>query len=479
MMLEFPESFTSALASFTLGTGTSIYTRRLIDAILATREEVILVTCFWAPSATLSALSQAFAQLAKHRKQQHLQPTLRVRICLSSRSLLQKLFHTSSPDGYVYPPESWESKLGLPAPEVWADGNMELTVKSLFFLPFSVMHPKYLIIDRLQAFVPSCNVSWESWLEGCLEIHSAHGSGVTAPGRGPNPIDGLLEFYRDTWDRSVLDVSSSKMRERCVAALKAEATEEATEQAREEAEEEAQEQAGEGEAVVLVWLPSSHHRNPNFRPFPWQSAPQAPPTPLNVATQLLFDSAKQDIYIQTPNLTSPPVLDAIIDALGRGVNVTIVTSRNMMLLEQLLTAGTTTAWCIQRLMKRYKQLSENQANKLVATVEPDLEAQGSDTNVPGALKISYFCPGDTSGPYLDSRLRADIKYVHEAPVQSHVKLSIFDGEYTVLGSGNMDRASWYTSQELGVLVHSEPFAGMVRGVADEVLGDGRLSPVFG
>jgi phosphatidylserine/phosphatidylglycerophosphate/cardiolipin synthase-like enzyme len=28
-----------------------------------------------------------------------------------------------------------------------------------------------------------------------------------------------------------------------------------------------------------------------------------------------------------------------------------------------------------------------------------------------------------------------------------------DGEYLMLGSGNMDRASWWTSQEIGVLFY--------------------------
>lgn len=57
---------------------------------------------------------------------------MRVRICLSSLSLLQKLFHTSSPEGKTYPPEIWHSKLGLPGQHDLT--GLDLEVKSIFFL---------------------------------------------------------------------------------------------------------------------------------------------------------------------------------------------------------------------------------------------------------------------------------------------------------------------------------------------------------
>ena len=65
----------------------------------------------------------------------------------------------------------------------------------------------------------------------------------------------------------------------------------------------------------------------------------------------------------------------------------------------------------------------------------------------------------------------------EEPAQSHLKLTIVDGEYTVLGSGNMDRASWYTSQELGVLFEDKEFASLVRASTREALRS-RLHVVF-
>jgi phosphatidylserine/phosphatidylglycerophosphate/cardiolipin synthase-like enzyme len=65
----------------------------------------------------------------------------------------------------------------------------------------------------------------------------------------------------------------------------------------------------------------------------------------------------------------------------------------------------------------------------------------------------------------------------EEPVHSHLKLTVVDGEYMVLGSGNMDRASWYTSQELGILFQSIDFAAAMMNAVSQAL-DGRLNAVF-
>jgi phosphatidylserine/phosphatidylglycerophosphate/cardiolipin synthase-like enzyme len=46
---------------------------------------------------------------------------------------------------------------------------------------------------------------------------------------------------------------------------------------------------------------------------------------------------------------------------------------------------------------------------------------------------------------------------------------VVDGEIIVLGSGNMDRASWFTSQELGVALLGRVVAERIRGAVDEGL----------
>ncbi|KAK3325109.1 hypothetical protein B0H66DRAFT_110385 [Apodospora peruviana] len=446
--------------SFQLGTGASIFTHSLIPAITSASSEVIFVTCFWAPSKTLSALHDALVKLAAYRRNltdhdnAHVPPPLRVRICLSSRSLFQKLLHPQSRNGYIYPSSSWQKALGLPDPELLEAAGIQLQVKSRFFLPFSVMHPKFVIIDRQHAFVPSCNVSWESWLEGCVEVTG-------------DAVQALLSFYSQTWERN-LDYKKP---------LTGQATGDQVFDSR---------QAGlsvipsstyhyaavpPAEALLpTLVLPSSFHRNPQFRPFPWQKAPKPPATPLNTALLELFDQAQQSIYVQTPNLTCEPVIVALLEALQRGVDVNIVTSRNMMLLEQLITAGTTTSWCIRSLVRRFNKLAEKLAENAhdVETGRPQL----------GQLRVSYFRPrriATAAGHEEQSRMASDPE--EEEPVHSHLKLTVVDEQYTVLGSGNMDRASWYTSQELGILFDDGRFAKAVKSTVDKVL-DARLDLIF-
>lgn len=85
------------------------------------------------------------------------------------------------------------------------------------------------------------------------------------------------------------------------------------------------------EDVACKFLPSPHHRNPDFR-LPWQSCAPPPPTPLNSELLKMFGAAEKEIRIQTPNLTCAAVLDALEDALVRGVTLKVLTSEKLMIL---------------------------------------------------------------------------------------------------------------------------------------------------
>lgn len=167
----------------------------------------------------------------------------------------------------------------------------------------------------------------------------------------------------------------------------------------------------------------------------------------------LFATAREGISIQTPNLTSPPVLEGLINAVRRGVNVHIVTSARLMILEQLVTAGTTTDRCVRRFIKTYQTL---------AKPKPSGHDVEQGLLPPGRLQIAYYQPRPG---------------VADEPVQSHAKLTIVDREVVVFGSGNMDRASWYTSQELGVAVYSKSLVAAVMGKLEQERS-GRTHAVF-
>jgi phosphatidylserine/phosphatidylglycerophosphate/cardiolipin synthase-like enzyme len=119
-----------------------------------------------------------------------------------------------------------------------------------------------------------------------------------------------------------------------------------------------------------------------------------------------------------------------------------------MILEQLVTAGTITEFEIWKLRRHYSRILQ----KYQASAEEEVElAIGS----PGKLRIGYF--------------KQERHWQPGKPVKSHLKCVIVDEKITVLGSGNMDRASWYTSQELGVAFLSAEVARDVRECINEGL----------
>ena len=383
-----------SVTDFTVGTAVDIYTSTIIPALESAQREILFVTCFWARSPSLEKLCSTLVKLSDSSCTQPTgTPKLRVRLCFSSLSLAQKLFHPSSPNGYIYPPSKWRS-LGLPSPEDLK--GLDLRVKSLFILPFSIMHPKFVIIDRQQILLPSCNLSWESWFECCLPL------------TGPI-VNSFVRFWQDTWGRDDwADLYNAPHPYQISSTVTTHSA---------------------------VFLPSPHHRNPRFRLLPLRSFAPPPPTPLNSLLLHLFSRAKTSIVLLTPNLTSPPVISTILEALSRGVNVTIITNRRMMILEQLITSGTITEVCVWKLRRRYSKMC---LQRLSPAHLEDVEIGVGAPSI-GTLRIGYYRP--------------TIMYQ-----RSHIKCSTIDDCIVVLGSGNMDRASWYTSQELGVAIEGEETA---------------------
>jgi phosphatidylserine/phosphatidylglycerophosphate/cardiolipin synthase-like enzyme len=416
-----PESLItqSNIQSLTLSTGEDIL-HHLRPAIESAQREIIFVTCFWAHSESLETLKSALETLSTLRAGRQ---KVRVRIGFSSLSLSQKLFQTSSLDGKTYASKEWPIKLGLPPADELP--GLDIQVKSIFVRPFSIMHPKFVIIDRKEVWLPSCNVSWESWFEGCVRFS------------GP-VVQNFVAFWQRFWGRNESTLGMEPH---------SSITDEYTTSGDHQIPKSGPAHVFRTLAITStpsVFLPSPHHINPRFMPFSW-TIPTPPPTPLNVFLLTLFDLATHKIYIQTPNITSAPVLKALLSALQRGVHVNIVTSERLMILEQLFTAGTTTAQCVKKMAKKHKRMKERSRNN---DEEAGLRRAGN-------LVIEYFQPKRpiTSGE----------------PLKSHLKLTIVDEEWVVLGSGNMDRASWYTSQELDVAFRDQRFAQTVKDSLDLVL----------
>lgn len=438
-------SYSTSLA-FTSGTGLSVYRNVLLPAILTAEHEVILTTCFWASSTTLDETISTLKQLSSKTLATNGTERIKVYICFSSRSALQKLFHTSSPDGYIYPSNTWPKKLGLPSPSEFP--GLDVVVKSLFFRPFSVLHSKYLIIDREKVFLPSCNVSWQDWYE-C-------GIGFEGP-----VVRHVFDFWRDVWKPPGQADWRPRKREEPGSLLDAIDAHHVPAPRRRDLQ------------TTLLPHPHNSSLGQALWLLPKQAKPAPPPTPLNLTLLHLITNAKAEVIILTPNFTSQQPFAAVCFALLNGVDVRLITNRRMMVLEQLVTAGMLTEQAVNRLVKEYTRgfsgrKIQRQLAELKASVSlPDVhEAENKPL---GSLRISYFCRPllATSARAGAGAAEAGLGIACQAD-KSHIKLTLVDRKAIVLGSGNMDRASWRTSQELGVLVEDQDETGRATGALERM-----------
>lgn len=423
---------TSDIQTFITGTGSSIYAS-LMPLLESAEHELILVTCFWASSTTRDTLNNALRKLSDKAIRRGTNK-IRVRLCFSSSSIFQKLFHKQSVTGQSYPATEWVKRFGLPDPSEL--GGLNMKIKSIFMLPFSVMHPKFIIVDRKTVVLPSCNISWEEWFEGAIIMS------------GPITQQ-FLRFYLSFWERRADVPAGSTDPDKAIVVLD-------TEGAITSASQIATTISND---TPTFFLPSPHRRNPNFQPL---GTVAAPITPLNTFLLTSFAKAERSIRIQTPNLTAPPVLSALLKALSRGIDVAILTSARLMILEQLVTAGTTTSRCVKNLVKEYNALGSQ-----MVSGAPDEEAAMTPAKL-GKLHISYFEP--RHGYKKRGKEQGE-------PQQSHLKMTIVDSEVLVLGSGNFDRASWFTSQELGVAFFGADVVRIVGGAVNKAM-EGRSRVVF-
>ncbi|KAK5065018.1 hypothetical protein LTR84_000853 [Exophiala bonariae] len=368
--------------SLVVGTGFSVYKNSIIPAIKAAQKEVILVTCFWAKSETLTLINDALRHLSE-----------------KASASFSKISY-----GQNYPPATW-SKLGLPQQDELP--GLNITIKRKFFWPLGIIHSKYVIVDREIAVFPSCNVSWERWFEVAVSVC------------GP-AVEDLLSFHMDFWDRGrPFPSMQSSPQQLNIGAL-----------------------VHQGPAVAVfshlhvdtTLLPSPHtpsylpnHLHPrsmlgNLPCFP--GIPHSfPSTPLLSKTHHLLFTAKSSIIMLTPNLTEPVVINDLVQAMERGVDVHIWTNRKLMTMEQIVTAGTTTPRCVRNLAQRTRGYR-------------------------GSLTTQFF--DDVLGA---QRVQEHAKEL--TPIKLHSKVTIVDGAKILLGSGNMDAASWKTSQELGIFFESK------------------------
>jgi phosphatidylserine/phosphatidylglycerophosphate/cardiolipin synthase-like enzyme len=483
---------TSQPASFHLGTGDSVLSS-LLAAWESAESEILFVTCFWTPSASLAAVSGALRRLSATvtaRARAGGGAKVKVHLGFSRLPCLWQLTaHPASQRGLLWPPATWAPELALPGPDELP--GLEVTVKSIFVPAFGVAHPKFCVVDRRVAWLPSCNVSWEAWFEGAVEL------------RGP-AVATLRRFWEATWGLApehaadvVLHKSWLAWLERLVAALTRRLRRDTRRLALSRAPTLTRDLIALPNALPLasataadiptLLLPHPHHRGPGTLLAPWRQPDPPPPTPLNAFLLAALDAATRTVELQTPNLTSAPLAAALLRACARGVAVRLVTSRRLMRLEQTVLAGaTTTRFLRAHLIAPYRRLLDARGRQRGGgggrgrgpRRDPLRDAEEGrrprrDEPEPspiGRLSV-HFWRGP--GPLDKVGAAAPADWLEN----SHLKMTIVDGRVVVLGSGNMDRPSWYVSQELGVAFLDEGVASDIGGFVNR-WREGRLEEYY-
>ncbi|KAK6337532.1 hypothetical protein TWF730_002929 [Orbilia blumenaviensis] len=464
----------SYIEDYTVGTGESL-TNFQCTKLLEAENEIIIVTGFLNPtSASVKALNRTIEILATRQTLKSVRrgtdTVLKMHICFSSSGFLQKILHTKNPKGRIWKEKEWK-KLGLGDPK-YLKGRVDLTVKSIFVRPVGLLHGKYMIVDRKILVVPSCNLSWEEWLEGATTY-------LRYPEDSPDcVVKKFVEYWESVWRYG--EEAGPDRFEGVVERFPAvNSNEGGGSIVLERPRGTSIERRGWEGFVPTVFLP--HPESGSFPPiWPFGEVEavwkilrglmgvvfekggrddEYLGNPQNAFWMAAIEGAEKSIYVHTPNVTAKPLIDALTRAVKRGVTVEIVTSMGMMKWEQLVTAGTTTDKCLQKMVGE------------IANWKGTLDEEEGMTE--GGLWIYRY--NATKRPQLPPFVKQPGDN-HKLTWydKSHVKCLIVDEEVVVLGSGNFDRASWVTSQEVNVgLFLDNARAGRVRQALVDALA-GRL-----
>jgi len=142
-------------------------------------------------------------------------------------------------------------------------------------------------------------------------------------------------------------------------------------------------------------------------------------SPQDIAFMAALDVAQHEVYIQSPDVCTIRIAEAIVDAVKRGVHVTVVTSYRQ-----------------QDRGEQIQKYSIGSNYETGAWIKKQLESSDKAGNF-------KFCW------YIGTRVDKDIKPKPEE--WSHVKAMVVDNEFAIAGSGNQDPNSWYHSRECNLL----------------------------
>jgi phosphatidylserine/phosphatidylglycerophosphate/cardiolipin synthase-like enzyme len=455
---------TSQPLAFTLGTGEQILSN-IFKSCLETKYELIFATCFWNKRSQscrdLVALLRLLSEKAIAQSR-----TIQVRICFSGVSTWSK--RMTSRRGKVRKPEKWKH-YGLPPAEEIMGLNMVVQYK--FMYPCGFMHPKYVIMDRKRAWMPSCDLTSEKWLECCIEMEGEivsdkmfkfwssvwgiHRAGTELPPFFYKPdatqlesvplgLPQLLRKIRGPDSNSNTESSTSSARK--IGRMISEVTFPLIEAAE----------------TTTVLLPSPHSNTYQERTLP--PCPDA----WNTFIQHNIRAAKSSIFIVCPTFSGMNLYIALKAAFERGVDIHMILSRKHRELEHMVVMLWTTSYWVGRLRHAWNR-AKHRFNKKNREYDSNMRKgkfNSADRRPKlGSLHIGYYTPNHN----LDPETQGGVE-----PTKLHMKMVCFDDEVIVLGSGNMDFTSMHSLQELCVAFYSKEMVASISRTLETFL-QGRVS----
>jgi phosphatidylserine/phosphatidylglycerophosphate/cardiolipin synthase-like enzyme len=161
-------------------------------------------------------------------------------------------------------------------------------------------------------------------------------------------------------------------------------------------------------------------------------------TPQNNAFKAVIDNAKSHININSPNLNSFDLMKALRDAMGRGVDINFLVSKNYQNYNGPLQEGGTNEQAVKKLMEWREELVKKNG----------VEKTGQ-FNLVWFVTRGGAISGKQKGERVESwRIILNEKFYNH----NHTKFLTADNQVTIVGSANFDEQSWYNSRELNIAI---------------------------
>lgn len=430
------------------------------DCIIRAEHEVFLATNYWQASKSATKISDAFIELSKRAEKRGKRVVVKM---MYDRANLKMLTESHL---FVDEAEWTSDAVKIPKREEmpWVDFQLVN-----FHQPvLGTFHCKFMVVDRKMAILCSnniqdrANMEMMSHLEGpivdsiydtaLISWYKAMDPPLPLIGRPYQPPEGGYKFGVEN-EYATTHILDGSRGEEIFKAMR-----EKDEQARDEDEAKTSEETkGEGRVFIsgkyttitdhinagdqttkaTEDFDSSREFTPHILHAPHDEVPMVlvnrPPygKPVNEERALLcpqaaawlaaLKHAREKVFIQTPTFSAAPIVDAVLSAVRRGIEVTLYVDVGFNDGGEALPLQGGTNEEVVRGM--YEKLEEHEKER---------------------LKYYWFTARDQCKPI----------NAHLQQRNCHVKLMIIDDAVGIMGNGNQDVQSWYHSSEVNVMVDS-------------------------